>query len=80
MIACGGGVPLREENVKALRQNGRIIFIKRPLDQLAVEGRPLSVDLPALYERRLPFYEAAADAVLENDSTVAALAEKIAAL
>ena len=80
VIACGGGVPLREENVKALRQNGRIIFIKRPLDQLAVEGRPLSVDLPALYERRLPFYEAAADAVLENDSTVAALAEKIAAL
>lgn len=61
VIATGGGVVLRPENMKALSQNGRIVFIRRPLDELAMEGRPLSKDRPALiqmYETRLPLYEA----------------------
>ena len=45
VIATGGGAVLREENVRALRQNGRICFINRPLDALPVtDSRPLSSD------------------------------------
>jgi shikimate dehydrogenase len=67
VIACGGGVPLRTENVRALRQNGKIFWIRRELEKLSVEGRPLSADLPALYEKRRPCYEAAADLALVPD-------------
>ncbi len=80
MIACGGGTILREENVRALRQNGRLVWIRRALEELPAEGRPLSADLPALYAARRPYYEAAADEILDNESTTEALAEKIAAL
>jgi len=57
VIATGGGSVLARENREALMQNGVIIFLDRELDRLATEGRPLSVDLHALYQRRLPLYE-----------------------
>ncbi|MDR1927241.1 MAG: shikimate dehydrogenase, partial [Oscillospiraceae bacterium] len=69
VIATGGGVVLREENVRALRQNGKLLWIQRRLEQLARSGRPLSVNDAALQEmqtQRLPLYAAAADAVLTN--------------
>lgn len=59
VIATGGGVILRPENMKSLGQNGRIFFIQRPLETLAMDGRPLSKDLDALkemYEIRFPLY------------------------
>lgn len=65
VIATGGGAVLREENVRALRQNGRICFINRPLDALPVtDSRPLSSDrqkLCALYDARLPIYKKTCD-------------------
>ena len=74
MIATGGGVELRAENVRALRQNGVIIYIDRPLDALALgNGRPLSQSAEAaakLYETRAPLYAAACDARIENTGTV----------
>jgi len=57
VIATGGGSVLAEENRDALAQNGIVVFLERSLDRLATDGRPLSVDLEALYRRRLPFYE-----------------------
>jgi shikimate dehydrogenase len=57
VIATGGGSVLAEENRDALAQNGIVVFLERPLDRLATDGRPLSVDLGALYQRRLPFYQ-----------------------
>lgn len=59
VIATGGGVVLRPENMKALSQNGRIVFIQRPLEALATDGRPLSRDMEALknmYDIRFPLY------------------------
>lgn len=59
VIATGGGVILRPENMKALSQNGRVVFIQRPLEVLAMDGRPLSKDLDTLksmYETRFPLY------------------------
>jgi len=57
VIATGGGSVLAEGNRDALVQNGIVIFLERSLDRLATDGRPLSVDLEALYQRRLPLYE-----------------------
>ena len=69
VIATGGGAILREENVDALRQNGHIIHIKRPLEALATDGRPLSKDLEALRKLeavRMPIYESIADETIDN--------------
>jgi len=68
VIATGGGSVLSLENVRNLKQNGTVIFIKRDINKLAREGRPLSQsgDLEEMYKKRLPFYEAAADTVMEN--------------
>ena len=74
VIATGGGVVLREQNVRALHQNGVIVYIDRPLNALALgNGRPLSQSADAaakLYETRAPLYEAACDALIENTGTV----------
>ena len=65
VIATGGGAVLRAENVRALRQNGRICFIDRPIDTLpTTDSRPLSSDrqkLRALYDTRLPIYKKTCD-------------------
>ena len=74
LLSCGGGVIKRPENLRALRQNGVILFLDRPLESLVVGGgRPLSSSTDALRtmetERR-PLYLAAADAVVPPNSTV----------
>ena len=70
IIATGGGAILREENVRALRQNGRLILVERGLDRLAMGGRPLSKSpgaLAKMWDERAPGYRAAADAVIDNN-------------
>ncbi len=71
LISCGGGTVKRAGNVRALRQNGVVLFIDRPLAALTVGGgRPLSSSPEALRRmeaERRPLYEAAADAVVPND-------------
>lgn len=63
VIATGGGVVTRPENETPLRQNGTIVFLTRPIEELAVENRPLSArdGVAKLYETRLPLYSAFAD-------------------
>ena len=65
VIATGGGAILRQENLDALRQNGALVHLDRPLDDLIpTSDRPLSDDaekLRALYAVRDPLYRAAAD-------------------
>ena len=38
LISCGGGIVKKPENLRALHQNGIILFIDRPVDALAVGG------------------------------------------
>ncbi len=65
VIATGGGAVLRPENVSALKENGKILFLDRPLDALIVTAdRPLSSDREKLkkrYEERYGIYCATAD-------------------
>ncbi|MGI6766645.1 MAG: chorismate synthase [Lentihominibacter sp.] len=68
VIATGGGAVLSETNMRALKQNGTIIWIKRPVDNLATEGRPLSNGHEALKkiaDERLPLYERWADVAVD---------------
>lgn len=83
VIATGGGTVLRAENVEALRQNGVTVWLRRPVELLTAEGRPLSVsreNLRKMEAERLPFYAGSADLLIDNTDTVDAAAERIAAV
>lgn len=70
IIATGGGAVLKKENIRALKQNGKIIFVERPVDMLSKKGRPLSQgekSLRELYEERLFFYKNYSDLSIKND-------------
>ncbi len=70
IIATGGGCVTREENYKHLHQNGEIFWLRRSLDKLPTEGRPLSQrgSLEEMFKKRAAMYQRFADFVIDNDS------------
>ncbi len=73
VIATGGGVVTRPENLPLLRQNGRVVFLERPLPLLSRRGRPLSSSEDAvreLYRIRLPLYRSVSDLRVGNTRSV----------
>ena len=74
VIATGGGAVLRQENIDALKQNGKVIFIDRPLSQLLVtDDRPLSKTykhLEQLYNQRYDIYNALCDFKINADGDI----------
>ena len=81
IIATGGGAILRRENLTALRRNGLLVFLDRPIEQLtATADRPLASDREALrrrYEERYALYRAAADVYIKNDGSPEEAANQI---
>lgn len=73
VIATGGGCVTREANYPLLHQNGTIIWLKRDLEKLPTDGRPLSqsVALEQMYSVRKPLYERFCDCIVFNDGTPA---------
>lgn len=71
VIATGGGVVTRRENLAPLKQNGVVIFLDRAPDRLQTEGRPLTIrhGVEALYRQRLPFYRMFADATVDANGS-----------
>lgn len=64
VIALGGGTPVAEGNRYFIRQNGTVYYLRRPIEVLSGEGRPLSKSpeaIRALYEARRDIYESMAD-------------------
>ena len=65
VIATGGGAVLRKENVNALKQNGKVYFLDRPLEDLvATNDRPLAQTsgmLAKRYKERYQIYCDCAD-------------------
>ena len=63
VISCGGGVVVTPSNYQALRQNGKLVYLTRPLEDLAIVGRPLSerMGVQNLAAVRISLYEAWAD-------------------
>lgn len=78
VIATGGGIVTRDENKDLIRQNGRVVFIERDIEELAKEGRPLSLSTPAelLYNQRISNYRGWSDFTVEADSA-AQVADRI---
>ena len=74
IIATGGGLPLRQENVDALSENGIIFWLMRDpaatFTAESMEGRPLAQDgltaFVARFEQRAPIYRAAAHHVITD--------------
>lgn len=81
VIATGGGAILKQENVSALRQNGRLYFIDRPLEKLIpTESRPLSSDRESIekrYSERYGIYSSVCDERIDADCEPFEVAEKI---
>lgn len=71
VIATGGGCVTKTRNYDLLHQNGSIIWLKRALDILPVDGRPLSAgaDLAEMYRIRQPMYSSFSDIAIANDGS-----------
>ena len=81
VIATGGGAILRDENVEALKQNGRLFFLDRPVEKLIpTDTRPLASDIDAIrqrYSERYSRYLAVCDERIDCDRAAEAVAEII---
>ena len=81
IISTGGGAVLRESNISALRENGRLYFIDRPLNELIpTYDRPLSSTKEAIekrYSERYSIYLATADKRIAVNGTPDLVAENI---
>jgi len=69
VIATGGGCVTKPRNYPLLHQNGILIWLKRDLEQLPTDGRPLSQKdrLQQMYVLRAPLYQAFSDIVVDNN-------------
>lgn len=80
IIATGGGAVLDPGNVRALKSNGRIYYLKRDLDLLSLDGRPLSKSretLDKMFATRDPIYSNCADTAINNDLSPVLTAQRI---
>ena len=93
IVATGGGLPMVKENVQLMQNQGIIIHVEKPLDQLLADAaaRPQSREdalshdeIIAQYNKRIGHYRACADYTLDNAygpivglSTLTALVENI---
>lgn len=80
IIATGGGAVIKKENRDTLRQNGTVIYLKKDLSKLSLDGRPLSKNEDAvrkLYEERKDIYEAFADFTVEVSPDADTTAERV---
>lgn len=89
VVSCGGGVPMREENVAAMHRSGLVVLLtatpavilrrvehdhSRPL----LEGHKDIDYIAALMEQRRPKYEAAADITVDtSDKTIAEICREV---
>ena len=72
IISTGGGAVTREENYPLLHQNGIMVWLKRSIDALPTDGRPISqsTDLNELYAVRKPLYKRFSDITADNNADI----------
>lgn len=78
VIATGGGVVVRTENIDKLKKNGVIVFLRVPLADLAkrltksshkrpsLTGADPAAELAQTWKERRKLYEAAADIIIDT--------------
>ena len=83
VIATGGGAVLDRDNMDILKENGRVYFINRPLNELiSTDDRPLSNSRESLekrYNERYSLYISSADVVIDGSGSVEEVAKRIEA-
>ena len=86
IIATGGGMVLRQENMQALAATGVVFFRDRPVEDIAgqdMSGRPLvgadTDRLYRLYDQRIHLYRTYAHHIISDTQTPEQAAEQIAA-
>jgi len=79
LIDCGGGVVTRDENIQALHENGRVVWLKASVEKIAqrIQGddqRPSLTgtksfidEIEEVLETRAPLYAKAADFEIDTD-------------
>ena len=78
VISCGGGVPMREENVIEMKKNGKVVLltaspetilerVKNSHDRPLLENNKNVDFISELMEKRRSKYEAAADIIIQTD-------------
>ncbi|MFO7887908.1 MAG: shikimate kinase [Eubacteriales bacterium] len=85
IIATGGGIVKRKENISHLKTNSIIVFINRPLENIFndinTETRPLLADgkklLEKLYDERINLYKEYCDLEVENIGEISDVANNI---
>lgn len=81
VIATGGGAILRDENVKNLKKNGKVIFLDRELSLLTpTASRPTASDYEAMkkrFEQRYERYISSADVRVNASLSVPEVAENV---
>ncbi len=79
VVATGGGIVTVHYNMRRMNDHGDVVWLDRPLSELATEGRPLSQKegVEALYERREILYRIAARIRVPVTGTPLAVTEQI---
>lgn len=83
VIATGGGTVIRPENRRMICQNSTTVFLRRPIDELSTDRRPLSQyhSPESLWAERKQFYESVADYTIDvrpsPDLTASAIMEAL---
>jgi shikimate kinase len=85
VIASGGGVVKRKENINALKENSIIVFLNRPVENIIKDidssTRPLLADgkerLYVLYNERIQLYKSYCDIEILNDDTIETAVDEI---
>ena len=79
VLATGGGCVTQARNYPLLHQNGTIFCLQRDLDQLPVDGRPLSqaTRIEEMFRIRKPLYERFADHMIDNNDSPESAANQI---
>ena len=89
VVSCGGGVPMRAENVEAMRKSGEIIYlsatpetiyerVKNSHNRPLLEGNMNVAYITELMNKRLPKYLEAADRIVSvDDRSVAQICNEI---
>lgn len=83
VVSCGGGVPMRPENVEVMKKSGQIVYLSAAPETIyqrvcSSHNRPLlegNMNVPyieELLQARLPKYLEAADVTVRTDGKTAA--------
>lgn len=78
VIACGGGSVISSQNRKVIKANAISVYLKRDLQKLSADNRPLSqtIGVQKLFEERRAYYEQA-DILVENEKSITNTVEEI---